>query len=48
MEGRQGLSVKEEKVDRDYEAGMIGFLDRWSRKKALHKKRKRKPKSLKS
>ncbi len=41
MAGTEGLLVKEEKVDRDYEAGMIGFLDRWSRKKALHKKRKK-------
>ncbi len=42
MEGAEGLSVREEKVDRAYEAGMIGFFDRWSRKKTLHKKRKKK------
>ena len=41
MEGSEGLSVKEERVDRAYEAGMIGFFDRWSRKKLLHKKRKK-------
>jgi len=41
MEGAEGLAVREEKVDRAYEAGMIGFLDRWSRKKTLHKKRKK-------
>lgn len=42
MEGVEGLTVKEEKVDRAYEAGMIGFLDRWSRKKTLSLKRKKK------
>lgn len=42
MEGAEGLSVREEKVDRAYETGMIGFLDRWSRKKTLHKKKKNK------
>ena len=42
MEGAEGLSVREEKLERAYEAGMIGFLDRWSRKKALHKKKKKK------
>jgi len=41
MEGAEGLSVREEKVDRAYEVGMIGFLGRWSRKKTLHKKRKK-------
>ena len=41
MEGEEGLAVKEEKVDRQYEAGMIGFLDRWSKKKMLSKKRKK-------
>ena len=42
MAGAEGLSVKEERVDQAYEAGMIGFFDRWSRKKALHKKKKKK------
>ena len=40
MEGDAGLAVKDERVDQAYEAGMIGFFDRWSRKKALHKKKK--------
>jgi hypothetical protein len=35
----QGLEVREEAVDRAYHSGMIGFLDRWSRKKTLHRKR---------
>ena len=41
MEGEEGLAVREEKLERAEEAGMIGFLDRWSRKKALHKKKKK-------
>jgi hypothetical protein len=36
----QGLEVCEEVVDRAYRSGMIGFLDRWSRKKALDRKRR--------
>jgi hypothetical protein len=35
----QGTEVREEAVDRAYHSGMIGFFDRWSRKKALHRKR---------
>lgn len=35
----RGLEVREEVVDRAYHSGMIGFLDRWSRKKTLHRKR---------
>lgn len=42
MQGTEGLAVREEKIDRAYEAGMIGFLDRWSRKKTLSQKRKKK------
>lgn len=42
MEGADGLSVREEKLERAYEAGMIGFLGRWSRKKTLHKQKKKK------
>ena len=41
MEGAEGLAVKEERVDQAYEAGMIGFFGRWSRKKMLHRKRKK-------
>ena len=39
MQGAEGVHVKEEKVDRAYAAGMMGFFERWSRKKALHQKR---------
>ncbi|MDM8526431.1 hypothetical protein QUF80_23890 [Desulfococcaceae bacterium HSG8] len=36
---RGGLKVHEETVDRAYESGMIGFLERWSKKKAIHRKK---------
>jgi len=36
----EGLEVREECVDRAYESGMIGFLERWSKKKNLHRKKK--------
>jgi len=35
----QGLEVREEALERAYRAGAIGFLDRWSRKKALYRQR---------
>jgi hypothetical protein len=41
--GEDGIEVHAETIDRAYEAGMIGFLERWSRRKSLH--RKRSPKS---
>ena len=34
----EGLKVREEFVDRAYESGMIGFLDRWSKKKELSRR----------
>ncbi len=33
-----GLKAREEFVDRAYDAGMMGFLERWSRKKTLQKR----------
>lgn len=42
LQGEGGVQVQEETLDRAYAAGMMGFLERWSRKKALHR---RKPKS---
>ena len=41
MEKSSGLKVREEKVDRAYAAGVIGFLERWSQKKDLNRKIKR-------
>lgn len=42
MQGEQGLRVREEKVDRDYASGALGFFERWRRKKALHTRRSQK------
>ena len=42
MARKGGITVREEMVDRAYASGVMGFLDRWSRKKALQaQKRKR-------
>lgn len=38
MKELEGLRVREEFVDRAYESGMIGFLDRWSKKKGLSRR----------
>ena len=35
LRGKAGLKVHEEKVDRSYDSGMISFMERWSRKKAI-------------
>ncbi len=40
MEGVDGLKVKEELVDRAYASGRISFIERWSKKKTLNRKRK--------
>ena len=40
-----GIKVREEKLDRAYEAGMVGFLERWSRKKELHKQKQQRQKA---
>jgi hypothetical protein len=44
MLGGQGIEVREEKVDRAYESGMMGFFERWSKKKELDTRRKKKEK----
>lgn len=41
IEKPDGLKVKEEIVDRAYESGMITFLERWSKKKELQRKLKK-------
>ena len=38
MEALAGLKVREEQVDRAYDAGVIGFLKRWSQKKNLRRR----------
>ena len=35
-----GLEIRKEKVDRAYSAGLIGFFERWSRKKEIERQRK--------
>ncbi len=42
MTRKEGLKVREESVDRAYDSKMIGFFERWSRKKQLHQKGKEK------
>jgi len=42
MERPAGAKVKSEMVDRAYESRTIGFLERWSKRKALHQKTKQK------
>ena len=42
MQKPEGLQVREEKVDRAYASGMIGFVERWSQKKSLYNRRKEK------
>ena len=40
LAGTGGLNLREELIDRAYEAGAISFLERWSQKKELRRKRK--------
>ena len=41
MTRQNGLRVHEEMVSRAYDSGMIGFFERWSRKKQLHQRQKK-------
>ncbi|MCF8094366.1 MAG: hypothetical protein K9J79_03300 [Desulfobacteraceae bacterium] len=36
-----GLRVEDEKVDRAYQSGKIGFFERWARKKSLHSRKQK-------
>ena len=38
MEGAEGLTVREEVVDRAYSSGLMSFWDRWSKKKEFHRR----------
>ncbi|MDP4858350.1 MAG: hypothetical protein NWR42_13140 [Desulfobacterales bacterium] len=38
MKKSEGLKVHEEKLERAYASGAIGFLERWSKKKDLHRR----------
>ena len=42
MEGAGGVKVREEIVDRAYNSGMMSFVERWSKKKELKRKLKKK------
>jgi hypothetical protein len=35
MAGRDGLTVRQECIDKAYAAGRISFIERWSHKKAI-------------
>ncbi len=39
LKGKSGLKVHEEHVARSYDSGMIGFVERWSKKKAIDRRR---------
>ncbi len=41
MEKPAGVTVREEMVDRAYDSGTINFLARWSKRKYLHKMKKK-------
>jgi hypothetical protein len=43
MRGKEGITVREEVLDRAYAAGVMGFLERWSRKKYLHRLKHKSP-----
>ncbi len=40
INGPDGPKVQEEKVDRSYRSGRMGFFERWAKKKALHQLKK--------
>ena len=44
LSGKGGLKVREEKIDRSYRSGMMGFMERWSKKKTLNRQKKLKEK----
>ena len=38
--GGNQVTVEEEKLDRAYKSGAVSFIERWSRKKTLHRRRR--------
>jgi hypothetical protein len=40
MQGKSGIHVREEVVDRAYTSGSMGFMERWSKKKELSRRLK--------
>ena len=44
MSRKDGHTVREEMIDRAYHGGVIGFFQRWSQKKSIHRlKQKTRP-----
>ena len=43
LASRAGVQVESERIDRAADAGMISFFSRWSKKKRLHQKLKKRP-----
>jgi hypothetical protein len=39
LKGKAGLEVHAEHVDRSYDSGMIGFVERWSQKKVIDRRK---------
>lgn len=37
LTSRDGLNVREEMIDRAYRGGIMGFFQRWSQKKSIHR-----------
>ena len=46
MKGADGVKVREEIVDRAYDSGMMSFVERWSKKKGLKRKLKKRIKDV--
>ena len=46
MRSVDGMKVREEIVDRAYDSGMMSFLERWSKKKVLKRKLKKRIKRV--
>jgi hypothetical protein len=40
MDSSSGLDVQDEYVDRAHSSGMMKFLERWSRKKVIDRRKK--------
>lgn len=45
MSREEGVRVREEALDRAYAAGVLGFFERWSKKKAFQQERKARAKA---
>jgi hypothetical protein len=40
VQGRDGLKIQEERIDRAYRSGRISFFERWSKKKKINHQKK--------